>query len=85
VILAGLALFGTSVFVTQAVASSHVAVNAAEGRAFAIGLYATCYYVGGSVGGSLPAVMWSAGGWPACVLFVVGVQVVMLSIATFLW
>jgi len=84
-ILAGLALFGTSVFVTQAVASSHVAVNAAEGRGFAIGLYATCYYVGGSVGSAVPALMWGAGGWPACVAFVVAVQLVMLSIAGLLW
>lgn len=85
VILAGLALFGTSVFITQAVASSHVAVNAAEGRGLAIGLYATCYYVGGSVGGAVPALMWNAGGWPACVAFVVLVQLVMLSIAGLLW
>jgi MFS transporter, YNFM family, putative membrane transport protein len=85
VILAGLALFGTSVFITQAVATSHVAVNAAEGRGLAIGLYATCYYVGGSVGGAVPALLWSTGGWPACVAFVVFVQLTMLSIAALLW
>jgi YNFM family putative membrane transporter len=85
VILAGLALFGTSVFITQAVASSHVAVNAAEGRGLAIGLYATCYYVGGSVGSAVPAFFWSGGGWPACVAFVVVVQAAMLSIAALLW
>jgi YNFM family putative membrane transporter len=85
VILAGLALFGTSVFITQAVASSHVAVNAAEGRGLAIGLYATCYYVGGSVGSAAPAFFWNGGGWPACVAFVIAVQVAMLSIAALLW
>jgi MFS transporter, YNFM family, putative membrane transport protein len=85
VILIGLALFGTSVFVTQATASSHVAVNAAEAKGLAIGLYATCYYVGGTVGGAVPAAMWHTGGWPACVAFVVVVQLAMLTIASLLW
>ena len=84
-LLTGLAIFATSIFVTQAAASSHVGATAEHDRGLALGLYATFYYVGGSVGSSLPAVLWSAGGWPACVAFVVGVQIVMMLIAGWLW
>jgi MFS family permease len=80
-VLVGLSLFGTSVFVMQATASSHVAANASRGRGVAVGLYATWYYLGGTVGSVVPAVVWAPLGWPGCVLFVIGVQVVMLMIA----
>jgi len=84
-ILAGLSLFGTSVFIMQATASSHVAANAPRGRGLAVGMYATWYYLGGTVGGAVPAAAWSAGGWPACVAFVVVVQLAMLAIAWGAW
>jgi YNFM family putative membrane transporter len=85
VILAGLSLFGTSVFITQATASSHVAANAPRGRALAVGLYATCYYLGGTLGSAAPAAMWKSGGWPACVTFVIVVQAAMLLVAWRTW
>jgi MFS transporter, YNFM family, putative membrane transport protein len=81
----GLALFATGVFFAQATSSSHVAHHAEQGRGLAIGLYATCYYIGGSVGGALPAVVWDAGGWPACVAFLLAVQLMMLVIAWKVW
>jgi MFS family permease len=73
-ILAGLATCATGVFIAQAAATSHVASAARQDRGLAVGLYATCYYVGGSAGGSLPALFWARWGWPACVLLVVAVQ-----------
>ncbi len=84
-IAAGLSLFATGVFFAQAASSSHVARHAEQGRGLAIGLYATCYYVGGSVGGALPAVLWDAGGWRACVAFILVVQAAMLAIAWKVW
>jgi predicted MFS family arabinose efflux permease len=81
----GLALFATGVFFAQATSSSHVAHHAEEGRGLAIGLYATFYYIGGSVGGALPAVFWDAGGWPACVAFLLAVELTMLMIAWKVW
>jgi YNFM family putative membrane transporter len=81
----GLALFATGVFFAQATSSSHVAYHAAQNRGLAIGLYATCYYIGGSVGGALPAVFWDAGGWPACVAFLLAVELTMLVIAWKVW
>jgi MFS family permease len=84
-VVVGLALFATAIFIAQASASSHVGVHAAEGRGLAIGLYATCYYVGGTFGGALPAPLWERGGWGACVAFIIGVQLLMLGIAWTLW
>jgi MFS family permease len=84
-IVCGLALFATAIFIAQASATSHVGAHAERSRGLAIGLYATCYYVGGSVGGALPSVMWSSGGWPACVAFILAVQLMMLGIAWTGW
>jgi YNFM family putative membrane transporter len=84
-VTAGLSIFATGVFFAQAASSSHVAHHAERGRGLAIGLYATCYYIGGSVGGALPAVFWDTGGWPACVAFIIGVELAMLIIAWRFW
>jgi YNFM family putative membrane transporter len=85
VVVCGLAAFSTAIFVAQASASAHVGVHAARERGLALGLYATCYYIGGSVGGSLPSLVESWGGWPACVAFVVAVQAAMVAIAWTFW
>jgi predicted MFS family arabinose efflux permease len=85
VIALGLSLFAAGVFFAQAASSSHVAHHAEHGRGLALGLYATCYYVGGSVGGAVPAAFWNRGGWPACVAFLITVELVMLAIAWKLW
>jgi MFS family permease len=85
VVAAGLALFATGIFFGQAASSSHVAYHAPRGRALAIGLYTTCYYVGGSVGGAIPAAIWESGGWPACVAFVIAVELGVLLIAVRTW
>jgi MFS family permease len=84
-VLVGLSCFATSVFITQATASSQVGATAEFDRGLALGLYATWYYVGGSIGGELPSLFWAAGGWPACVVFVVVVQIAMMSIAAWVW
>jgi predicted MFS family arabinose efflux permease len=84
-VICGLALFATSIFIAQASTTSHVGAHAERSRGLAIGLYATCYYVGGSVGGALPSAMWSRGGWPACVAFILAIQLLMLGIAWTGW
>jgi YNFM family putative membrane transporter len=84
-IIAGLALVGTGVFVAQAAASSYIGAVTQEDRGLAVGLYSTCYYVGGSAGGALPALFWNAGGWPACVALVVAVQAVTVTMALRSW
>jgi MFS family permease len=84
-IVLGLALTATGVFIAQATASSYIGAVTAQDRGLAVGLYSTFYYVGGSVGGALPAVMWSVGGWPATVGLVLAVQVSTYALAMMFW
>jgi MFS transporter, YNFM family, putative membrane transport protein len=85
VIVLGLALSAGCGFVCQAVATGFVAVKAETGRSSAVGLYVTCYYIGGSVGGVLPGLAWSRGGWPACVALVAGVLVLIAITVQLSW
>jgi YNFM family putative membrane transporter len=84
-IVAGLALSATGVFTAQATTSSYIGAVTPSDRALAVGLYSTFYYAGGSTGGALPSAFWSAGGWTACVLLVVAVQLVGAVIAFTQW
>ena len=78
-IVAGLAMVATGVFVSQATASSFIGSVTADDRGLAVGLYSSCYYAGGSLGGALPALFWTTGGWTACVVLVVAVQLLTAS------
>jgi len=81
----GLTICSTGVFAAQTSASTFVGVAAKENRALAVGLYATFYYTGGSVGAAIPGYFWNLGGWPACVAFIACVQVVTVTVALMCW
>lgn len=86
VILLGLGLVCTGVFMAQTTANTFLRVAApAGGRASAAGLYICCYYIGGTVGGVIPAYVWTLGKWPACVALIAGVLVVTLAVALAGW
>lgn len=85
IIVAGLALVGSGVFIAQATSSSYIGVVTRADRGLAVGLYSTAYYLGGTAGGALPSLFWDAGGWTACVLLVMLVQAVTLVIALGFW
>ncbi|WP_030562502.1 MFS transporter [Streptomyces aureocirculatus] len=76
-VLLGLVLITAGFFAGHAVASSSVSRTATTGRAQASALYQSAYYVGSSVGGTLGAMAFHAGGWGGTVglgvLAVVGV------------
>jgi MFS family permease len=84
-VIAGLALVGTGVFVAQATASSYIGAVTHDDRGLAVGLYSTFYYLGGSLGGALPALFWAIGGWTACVVLVMGVQAATVTLALRFW
>lgn len=70
----------------QATANTFLRIVApAGGRASAAGLYICCYYVGGTVGGVLPAYMWELGKWPACVALIACELALTLAIALMGW
>ena len=85
VIIAGLALCSTGVFIAQAATSSYIGAVTTRDRALAVGLYSTFYYAGGSVGGAAPSALWSRGGWAGCVALIVVVQCIGVSIALTQW
>jgi YNFM family putative membrane transporter len=85
VIIAGLALCATGVFIAQATTSSYIGAVTTQDRALAVGLYSTFYYAGGSVGAVLPAAIWNRGGWAGCVLLVVAAQTAGVVLAFTQW
>ena len=85
VIVVGLALTATGVFIAQATTSSHIGAVTTQDRALAVGMYSTFYYAGGTAGSALPSAMWNRGGWPACVALVVVVQGIGTVIAMTFW
>ena len=85
VIIAGLALCATGVFIAQGTTSSYIGAVTTQDRALAVGLYSTFYYAGGSVGAVLPAAVWTKAGWPGCVVLIVAVQVVGVALAFSQW
>jgi predicted MFS family arabinose efflux permease len=84
-IVAGLALCCSAVFVAQAASTSFIGVAAERNKALAVGLYATCYYVGGSLGAELPGLLWRWGGWTTCVALVILVQLLIVLVAGLGW
>ena len=80
-VIAGLAICSSGVFITQASATTFVGTAARHNRGLALGLYVTFYYAGGSFGGTAPGWLWQTFGWPGCVALVVVVQMVIAGVA----
>ena len=84
-IITGLTICAACGMLCQAVSTGYVTVTAREGRSSAVGLYVTCFYVGGSVGASLPGLLWTVGGLTAAVAMVIAMLAVMAAIVTLAW
>lgn len=84
-IVTGLALFSSSLFIVQATATGFVPQVARAGVSAAVGLYVSAYYVGGTVGAVVPGYVWAAYGWPGCVVLLLGVQALAAGLAFGLW
>ncbi len=86
VVILGLTLLSSGVFISQTASQSHLRVAAPPGaRVTAAGLYLTCYYLGGTAAGVVPGAFWALGKWPACVAFIVVIQLIALTIALLGW
>jgi MFS family permease len=72
VILLGLAVSSASLFVCQSATTTSLRSFAVTGTSSAAGLYACFYYLGGSLGGFLPSLVWTHGGWPMCIALISG-------------
>lgn len=85
VVILGLAISSSGVFVCQAAASTHVAFAARRAKSAASGLYVCFYYVGGSVGAVLPGLVYLHAGWPGCVALIVAFQAIAAAVAYRFW
>jgi MFS transporter, YNFM family, putative membrane transport protein len=86
VVIIGLTALSSGVFIAQTASQSHLRVAAPPGaRVSAAGIYITCYYLGGTAAGVVPGAFWSLGKWPACVAFIVAMQLIALAIALIGW
>ena len=81
VIIVGLALFSTGVFIFQAIGTVQTGVVAGRSRSSAAGLYVTFYYIGGTLGATITGWMWAADGWRASVLLLMGVAAMSMTLA----
>jgi predicted MFS family arabinose efflux permease len=84
-VIAGLALGASGAFACQAAASSHVGKAAGKARSSAAGLYVALYYLGGSVGSTVPGFLWKQAGWVGCVALILCMQTLTATIAYRLW
>ena len=86
IVILGLAMLSSGVFVAQTASQSHLRVAAPAGaRVTAAGIYITFYYLGGTAAGVVPGAFWALGKWPACVAFIVAMQLIALTIAFIGW
>ena len=85
-VILGLALLSSGVFVAQTASQSHLRMASPPGaRVTAAGLYLSFYYLGGTAAGSIPGIFWALGKWPACVAFILAMQAIALTIALVFW
>ena len=81
VVIAGLAIFCSGVFVAQAAATVQTGAIAARARSSAAGLYVTFYYLGGSIGVTVTDWFWRWKQWPGCVALLGSVSLTSLLLA----
>ncbi len=84
-IIVGMALVAVGIFTQQVLSIGYVALAARQARSSAVGLYVTCYYVGGAAGGIAPAWVWTHLGWPGCVALVLLVQFAAFAVTWLVW
>lgn len=82
----GLSLASSGVFIAQTCTNSFLRDAAPQGaRVSAAGMYICSYYVGGTVGGVLPGLIWRTAGWPGCVITICAFLLIAGAFAFFGW
>jgi YNFM family putative membrane transporter len=82
----GLATTASGVFIAQTCANSFLRdAAAANSRVSAAGMYICSYYIGGTVGGVLPGLLWKFGGWPTCAALTCFFLLLAASVTFFGW
>ncbi|HVM48705.1 MAG TPA: MFS transporter [Candidatus Acidoferrum sp.] len=82
VVIGGLGVFASGVFISQSAATVLTGQVAERARSAAAGLYVTFYYAGGTVGSTAAGWFWLHGGWPSCVGLFAAVCVLSFGFST---
>lgn len=80
-IIVGLTVMSSGVFVTQTATISQMTTHLDHGRSLGLGLYYMMYYAGGSIGAWLCGLTYAAFDWQGVVLLILGVQGLGIGIA----
>lgn len=73
-VVAGLVVFSSAVFFVQAVLAHALSLCGGASGARASGGYLFFYYLGGSLGSLLPALLWQRFGWAGCLALIALLQ-----------
>jgi len=84
-VIAGLALLSGGLLVVQNLSVGFIGATVTQARSAAVGMYVTTYYVGGALGGVVPALAWQAAGWPGVVALLLPVLAAMGVLAARYW
>jgi len=84
-VIAGLVGVSGGLFVVQTLSLGWVAATVRHAVSTAVGLYVTIFYIGGALGGIVPAGVWQTHGWPGVVALLVELLLAMLALAAVAW
>ena len=81
----GRAMLSGGLLVVQTLSLGLIGATVSHGRSAAVGMYVTTYYVGGALGGVVPALAWGVAGWGGVVWLVLPVFGVMAGLGWRYW
>lgn len=85
VVIAGMTIFASGVFICQSASISFIALNITQGRSLATGLYNLSYYCGGAMGSWLSGKANDFFQWPGTVITIIIIECLSIFIAYFFW
>ena len=81
VVILGLAVCSSGVFICQSATISHIADSVTEGRSLATGIYYLSYYAGGAAGSWIAGLAYEGWNWGGAVLSIIAFQLLAALIA----
>jgi len=84
-VVIGLTVCSSGVFLCQSATISAISKNVTEGRSLATGIYYMCYYAGGAVGTWGAGLAFEGRGWPGSVLTIAAVQALAALMVVAVW
>lgn len=82
-VIMGLACVTAGLMTSQAMSLSYIGVAVRRARSAAVGVYVTIFYIGGSLGGVLPGLLWPRYGWPGVVGIIFAALLAMFAASLF--